>query len=344
MQRIAEHVPVRPRKHSAGSQESNGTSIITPHQGESPVSTSAEPAGSAEKPHTLSGIAHRAIGDHATANNVNAPGSKHNKRQLSGDQQDPAVVGGEHPGLDRSQSSGRFSKGMPSTPWTNTKVKEMRQEQNGETEESPEDREKKEIAVEKIRHVMGVSGMDSDPSTRNQDERETKEDKDENNTREAIEKLSLHAERQRNGHGKSGTQQVASHDSGSFLQGQTNMDIPSAQKPTEEHASYPINNGSRPDHRQEREANSGEGDNGAVGDELAPPAGTKEGSESSGHSRSKDSDMERLPPRAPKEGVNGDVPEAMAPSKDESPPGPRNDINLRPRIPDMQVRGISFVK
>lgn len=326
MQTVAEHVPVRPRKHSTSSRDSYEDSSTAPNHREPLAPTSTEPPRNTQKPHTLSGIAHRAIGDHTSASN-------HNERHLSGQQQDPAVVGGEHPGLDRSQSSGRFSKGMPSSPWTNTKAKEMQHEENGQPEESLEDREKKELAVKKIRHVMGVSRS----RLEDQDERDTKEDREERATQEAIESLSLHAEGRLDGHAQSGSRDVASHASGSFHQKQSGMDIPPAQQPKEEYASYPQNDGNRPDHRHEREHNiKNDKDSLLVG--HAGPVHTVAASRSSESSdRNSGSDIEKLPPRAPKENVNGDVPDAIAPSKEESPPGPRNDINLRPRVPDMQV-------
>lgn len=332
MQTVAEHVPVRPRKHSTSSRESYEDSNTTSNQREPSASTSAEPRRNAQKPHTLSGIAHRAIGDHTSAGN-------HNRRQLSGDQQDPAVVGGEHPGLDRSQSSGRFSKGMPNSPWTNTKAREMQHEENGQSEDLPQDREKKELAVKKIRHVMGVSRS----PLQDQDERDTKEDREERATREAIEKLSLQAQGRLDGHAQSGSREVASHDSGSFHQKQMGMDIPPAQQPKREYASYPQNDGNRPDHRRERETHIVRNDKASLLDGHAEPVRTGAASRNSESSDQQNgSDIEELPPRDPAENVHGDVPDAMAPSKEESPPGPRNDINLRSRVPDMQVSSMLY--
>lgn len=337
---------MRPRRHSASSQDSQTSGLLSIHShggATSGGSSSAAPTAG-DKPHTLSQIAHRAVGDHHDKEE-----SKHNRRRLFGD---PSVVGGEHPGLERNDGSGRVSKGMPSTPWTNTKAKELRQEETGKTEESAEDKKKKQVAGEKMRHVMGVArdaGMNAEETHKDHDQRETKEDKDRKAIQHAIERLSLHTEG-RLDH-KTTEDPVPAHNSGSFQSSQARKDQEkffhhdkaTARQPDGEPASYPINGGKRPDHHQYQRAHeAGSGPNGVKqssnGYENGGPEKMEDGdSQSVERSDSGDEDIERLPPRAPKENVNGDVPDAMAPTKDESLPGPRNDINLRPRIPDMQV-------
>jgi hypothetical protein len=353
MQTIAEHVPLRPRPHSTSSQDSHtsGLSKISSHLHHETNPHNA-PANGAEKPHTLSGIAHRAIGDHDSGHALHdMAGSEHNKRKLSGDQQDPTVVGGEHPGLGRNDGSGRVSRGMPNTPWTNTKAKDIKKEQTGETDESPEDRKRKEVAGEKMRRVMGVArdaGMNAEEMDKDHDQRETREDKDRKATEQAIERLGLHAEGRLD---KPQSENVSPHDNGSAYSSQArkdqekyfHRDKATSRQPDGQPASYPLNNGARPDHRQngtDHASESGVNDNEQSTNGYANHGVKEEGnghSEIASHSSSDSEDMEKLPPRAPKKNVNGEVPGAIAPTKDESPPGPQNDINLRPRITDMQV-------
>lgn len=281
------------------------------------------------------------------------PGDKHNQRKLSGDRQDPSVVGGEHPGLGRNDGSGRISRGMPNTPWTNTKAKELKKEETGETEEeSPEDRKKKQIAGEKMRHVMGVvgGGMNREDLEKDQDQRETREDKDRKATQQAIERLSLHAEghldKERSENGSSNSNgfahsSQARKDQEKFF----HRDKATARQPDGEPASYPLNNKERPDHRQNGNGEPQGNNSGVKGSQQSTNGYANHGSrpetDDDSHNESQSSSdsevTEKLPPRAPKENVNGDVPDAIAPTKDESPPGPRNDINLRPRVPQIQV-------
>jgi hypothetical protein len=67
---------------------------------------------SEDKPHTLSDIAHRAIGDH---------------RRPEGDDglHDRFQSGGDHPGLDRNQASGHYSHSMPGSALTKARKREL---------------------------------------------------------------------------------------------------------------------------------------------------------------------------------------------------------------------------
>lgn len=356
MQTIAEHVPIRPRPHSTSSQDSHtsGLSKLSCHLHHDGTADGT-PANGTEKPHTLSGIAHRAIGDHDSGHAIHEmAGDKHNKRKLSGDQQDPSIIGGEHPGLGRNDGSGRISRGMPNTPWTNTKAKELKEEETGETEEeSPEDRKRKQVAGEKMRNVMGVAfdaGKNAEEMERDQDQRETREDKDRKATQQAIERLSLHAEGRLD---KEHSENGSSHSNGFAHSSQARKDQEkffhrnkaTARQPDADPASYPLNDGGRPNHRQNGNGKPHESNAGANDFAQSTTGHANYGSRGEAHgvsqhesqSSSDNEVTEKLPQRAPKENVNGDVPDAIAPTKEESPPGPRNDINLRPRVPEIQV-------
>jgi hypothetical protein len=356
MQTILEHAPHASRRNSNSSERSHDSgfsaSSVDMHHGKtSGASTSGAPFGANGKPHTLSDIAHRAIGDHVPDHaHHSTAGNKYNKRELSGEDQDPTVVGGEHPGLDRSAGSGRFSKGMPNTPWTNTKAEEIRKEQNGENEEpSPEEKKDKKVAGEKMRHVMGVA-VDAGHNLKDNENRETKEQRNEKETREAVERLSLHAERNALGCEDKGTDGATPLNNGDATISQARKQqekffhtdkMTSRQgdpefvsdQASQEHddSRRQSNSNGRQNHANNDQKVNGDAVNGfrhSISEHEDPSTKSSNGDEN---------DRERLPDRNPKENVHGQVPEAMAPTKKETAPGSQNEINLRPRVPDMQV-------
>ncbi|KAJ9102280.1 hypothetical protein QFC19_004828 [Naganishia cerealis] len=359
MQTILELTPRGSRRNSISSDRSHdskfSSSSVDLHHGKtSGASTSEAPFGSTGKPHTLSEIAHRAIGEYAPDHaHHSTTGSKYNKRALPEDRQDSTVVGGEHPGLERSAGSGRVSKGMPNTPWTNVKAEELRKDRDGESEESsPEEKNAKKLAGDKMRHVMGVAsdaGMDTEHIDEDHEKRETKEDRDEKATRDAVEKLTIHADLHNRDLNNRRSGEPTSHDNEEVYTSQArkdqekylHMDKTTARQGNPEFVADQASD-NRDDSRQRSVSHSPDGRASAEPKTNGHAICGSRNQEDSEHEESSEprdgdaKDIERLPNRNPKENANGEVPDGMFPTKKETAPGPQNEINLRPRIPVMQ--------
>jgi hypothetical protein len=352
---IRNHTPLGSRKGSNSSLRSHHSSSSHHHAHKTGQASTSGAAGHIEKPHTLADLAHRAVGDHP---HDNEPGHDNLHQRFN--------EGGEHPGLDRNAESGHISHGMPGSALTGERRRDLEREKKGKGKAprmggGDDDHSENEHAVDALQKAVGGNfsnghdkdTYDSDPEDLSGHARGKKiprEKIEREEIRRAEKRLEQHAEENQEAHHLHGHTN-AQEGQRKFL----NPDVHTGRQPTGQEASFPFT-GHRPEHAYVGQEGQGQED--GMEDSNASSNGSGQpgqargmqhggGGENQGQTdhrtaeeqrgkmndkEKEQDDMERLPPRDPQPGETGQVPDGMAATKEEERPGPRNEINLNPRI------------
>ena len=336
-------------------------------------------APSEDKPHTFSDIAHRAVGDHRHRRPEGDDGL-HDRFQSGGDH--PGLDRNEASGhfshsmpgsaltkarkrelaeLDREKeksggSGGRDRKGkgreQGDAPRDEDEVHDDGDSSDGL--ERLKDGEGQDPATRHAAHALrDAVGGDLDPASSTQKDSDLKGhaggrriDREEKEARE-VERATRRVEREaEEDESKQHLKKPSAvqQSQGRFL----DEDFVPPRQPTDQSLSYPYT-GHRPEHayqgRNKEEMQEGQGSElpehqhkGSLGRRDA-----EDQREEMNDEEKEEDDRERLPKHDERPNENGKVPPILAPTKKEERPGPRNEINLKPRITKIQYHTVDAV-